>query len=154
MPYIDQVIHEALRMHPPAVFINRICSEEITLEHQGRKATVLKDINILIPIHQIHYDSEYYENPESFIPERFDEENGGLKKFRDKGVYLPFGDGPRICIGMKFALMQSKASIATIVKNFEMSVNEKTADKLILDPKEFLNLKIGGLWLDFKPIEA
>jgi cytochrome P450 len=154
MPYIDQVIHEALRMHPPAVFVNRICTEDIKLEYEGRKATVFKDMNILIPIYQIHYDSEHYEDPESFKPERFDAEVGGLKKYKDKGVYLPFGDGPRICLGMKFALMQSKAAIAAIIKNFVISVNEKTADKMVLEAKEFLNVKVGGLWLDFKPIEA
>ena len=55
---------------------------------------------------------------------------------------------------MKFALMQSKAALAAIVRNFEISVNEKTQDPLVLDPKEFLNLKIGGLWLDFKPLST
>lgn len=86
------------------------------------------------------------------MPERFNSENGGLKAFKDKGVYLAFGDGPRICIGMRFALMQSKAAIAHLVKNFEITVNEKTKQPLTIDPKEFLNIKIGGIWLDFKPI--
>lgn len=86
------------------------------------------------------------------MPERFNPENGGIKAFRDKGVLLPFGDGPRICLGMRFALMQSKAAIAHIVRNFEISVNEKTMRPLVIDPKEFLNVKAGGIWLDFKPI--
>lgn len=56
---------------------------------------------------------------------------------------------------MKFALMQSKAAVAAILHNFEMSVNEKTQDNpLVLDPKEFLNLKVGGLWLNIKPLSA
>jgi hypothetical protein len=56
---------------------------------------------------------------------------------------------------MKFALMQSKAAIAALVRNFEMSVNEKTQDNpLVLDPNEFLNVKIGGLWLNFAPLSA
>ena len=54
---------------------------------------------------------------------------------------------------MKFALLQSKAAIAEIVKNFEISVNKKTPEKLIIDPKEFMNITIGGLWLDFKPLK-
>lgn len=86
------------------------------------------------------------------MPERFNPEHGGVKAFRDKGILLPFGDGPRICLGMKFALMQSKAAIAEIVRNFEITVNDKTQQPLIIDPKEFLNIKTGGLWLDFKPI--
>lgn len=75
-----------------------------------------------------------------------------MKAFRDKGVFLTFGDGPRICLGMRFALMQSKAAIADLVRNFEITVNEKTKRPLILDPKEFINIKVGGIWLDFKPI--
>ena len=87
-----------------------------------------------------------------FIPERFNPEHGGLKAYKDKGVYLSFGDGPRICLGMRFALMQSKAAIAHLVKNFEITVNEKTQLPLMIDPKEFFNVKLGGVWLDFKRI--
>ena len=54
---------------------------------------------------------------------------------------------------MRFALTQSKAAIVEILRNFEISVNKKTQDPLIIDPQEFLNVKVGGLWLDFKPIE-
>lgn len=54
---------------------------------------------------------------------------------------------------MRFAQLQSKVALATIVHNFEITVNEKTQDNpLIIDPKEFLNVKKGGLWLDFKPL--
>lgn len=98
-------------------------------------------------------DAEYYPNPLEFIPERFDEEHGGVKAYRDKGVFLTFGDGPRFCLGMKFALMQSKAAIVEVVKNFKLSVNEKTEKTLVNDPNEFMNFKIGGLWLDFKPVK-
>jgi len=62
--------------------------------------------------------------------------------------------GPRICLGMRFALLQSKAAIAAIVRDYEITVNGKTSEKLIIDPKEFLNVKQGGLWLDFKHINA
>jgi cytochrome P450 family 28 len=101
MPYLDQVFNEALRMHSPAVFTSRLCTEPIELNFEGQKAPIEKDINVYIPIHQIHYDPEYYPNPEEFKPERFDPENGGLKAFKDKGVFLTFGDGPRMCLGMK-----------------------------------------------------
>lgn len=153
IPYLDQVWNETLRMHSPAVFNTRKCTESIVLESGGYKAPIDLGINIYIPIHQIHYDPEYYDEPETFKPERFDPENGGVKAFKDKGVFFPFGDGPRMCIGMRFAQLQSKAGIASIIRNFELSVNRKTAKKFIIDPVEFLNVKVGGLWLDFKPIK-
>lgn len=56
---------------------------------------------------------------------------------------------------MRFAFMQSKLALAGLVHNFEMTVNEKTQDNpLIIDPSEFLNIKKGGLWIDFKPISS
>lgn len=152
MPYLDQVWHEALRMHPPATFFSRKCTEPIVLDFEGQKAPIDLDMTVYIPMHQIHYDPDHYAEPEKFNPERFDPENGGLKAFKDKGVYLSFGDGPRICLGMRFAHMQSKSAVAAILQNFEISVNGKTAKKLVIEPKEFMNIKVGGLWLDFKPI--
>ena len=145
---------ESLRMHSPLLFNSRECTEEFLLEaDDGQKVLIEKGINVYVPINLFHYDPEYYTDPHTFYPERFDAENGGLKSFKDKGVYLPFGDGPRICLGMKFALLQSKAAIAEIVNNFEISVNAKTPEKLVIDPNEFMNINIGGLWLDFTPIE-
>lgn len=145
---------ESLRMHSPALMTGRECTEEILLEaDDGQKVLIEKGINVYIPINQYHYDPEYYTDPDKFYPERFDPENGGVKAFKDRGVYLAFGDGPRICLGMRFALLQSKAAIAEIVKCFEISVNDKTPKVLKIDPKEFLNITVGGLWLDFKPIQ-
>jgi cytochrome P450 len=58
-----------------------------------------------------------------------------------------------MCLGRRFAMMQSKAAIIEIVRNFEMSVNNKTQRPLVIDPKSVVNAKAGGLWLDFKPIK-
>lgn len=101
MPYLDQVFNETLRMHSPAMFTSRVCNETIELNFEGQKAPIEKGVVVYIPIHQLHYDPEFYPNPEEFKPERFDPENGGLKVFKDKGVFLPFGDGPRMCLGIR-----------------------------------------------------
>jgi cytochrome P450 family 28 len=66
---------------------------------------------------------------------------------------MPFGDGSRICLGMRFAVMQSKAAVIEIIKNFELSVNIKTQRPLVIGPQELFNVKVGGLWLDFVAIE-
>jgi cytochrome P450 family 6/cytochrome P450 family 28 len=133
--------------------MQRECTEAIELEGvKGKKYQMKVGDSVMIPIYSIQRDPEFYPEPEKFIPERFNAEHGGVKAFKDKGVLLPFGDGPRICLGQRFALMQSKAAIAEIVRKFEISVNEKTPNPLVLDPKEFINVKIGKIWLDFKSL--
>lgn len=152
MSYLDQVWNETMRMHPPATFLTRICTEEVELAFEGKKVLIEEGMNVYIPLHQVQNDSRNYVEPEKFMPERFDPETGGVKTFRDKGAFLPFGDGPRMCLGMRFAQTQSKAAIAALVRNYEISVNGKTAEKLIIDANEFINVKKGGLWLDFTPV--
>lgn len=170
MPYLEQVFYEALRLHPALVASSRQCSEDVDLEFEGKRVSVEKNLNIYIPILQVHYDPEYYVEPTKFHPERFDD--GAVKEYFDRCVFMPFGGGPRqgaclsfelhmipnlcpfrICLGMRFALMQSKACIAEIIRDFEVTVNRKTPDPLVLNPQEFLNIKTGKLWLDFKPIQ-
>ncbi|CRK97114.1 CLUMA_CG010454, isoform A [Clunio marinus] len=152
MPYLDQVLNESLRLHPPFTAISKECTEATELEYmKGINVNIEKGVNVYLPLYQIQRDAEYYPKPEEFIPERFDPEIGGVKKFKEQGIFLTFGDGPRICLGMKFAVMQTKAAIVEIIKNFKITVNEKTPKKLKIDPEESLNIKKGGLWLNFKP---
>lgn len=58
-----------------------------------------KPLIVIVPVYSIHHDPEHYPNPNVFNPERFSEENGGLKQYKEKGVFLGWGDGPRICLG-------------------------------------------------------
>ena len=85
-------------MNPPIAFTMRVCNEPIEVEGmKGKKLLIEKDIPIYIPLLQVHLDPENYEDPEKFHPERFD--NGSIKDYKDKTLFLPFGDGPRICLG-------------------------------------------------------
>lgn len=113
--YLNQVFYESLRLHPPAVMTIRECNEEIFLEDsKANKFKVEKGLGICIPIYSIQRDSgklfydvtfsrkyqhyfhlEFYFNADEFIPERFNPENGGVKSFFDRGLLIPFGDGPR-----------------------------------------------------------
>lgn len=120
---------------------------------KGKVVKIEKGTNVYLPLYQFQRDSEYFPDPDSFIPERFDDEHGGVKAYREKGVFLTFGDGPRICLGLKFATVQSKAAIVEIVKNFKIMVNEKTEKETVIDPNEFMNVKRGGIWLDFVPLK-
>lgn len=98
---------------------------------------------------------EYFHDPEDFIPERFNAEHGGTKVFKEKGVFIPFGDGPRICLGMRFAQIQLKTAVLEIVRNFKITVDPtmKANNELEIDPDELLmNMKTGGLWLNFEAL--
>lgn len=93
MPYLDQVFHEALRMHPALVTSSRLCSEDVDLEYDGKKVRVEKGMNVFIPYLSVHYDPENFLEPNKFHPERFDD--GAMKDYLDRCVLMPFGGGPR-----------------------------------------------------------
>lgn len=142
-------------MHPPAAFLAKQCTEEIELVYNkttNKTVTVEKGMSVVIPLLALHRDSQHYSCPDTFNPDRFSAENGGAKFYRDKGVFLPFGDGPRICLGMRFALAQSKAAIVEVVEKFEIQKSPKVQLPLTISPIEFLNVPVGGLWAKFKPI--
>lgn len=85
---------ETLRKYPPIPGAPRVCTKDYTIP--GTNITVEAGTHFSIPIMGIHHDPEYYPNPEVFDPERFSEEN---KAKRPPYTHVPFGDGPRICIG-------------------------------------------------------
>ncbi|KAJ6644129.1 putative cytochrome P450 28a5 [Pseudolycoriella hygida] len=154
MSYLEQVLNEGLRIVPPLGFTTRICKNTIQLtDYKDKKITVEKDTVLLIPYYSIHHDPDIYVNPEKFLPERFDESAGGIKKYRENCTFLSFGDGPRICLGMRFAHLQLKAALAEIVRNFEITLNSKTKEPLVFDPTNILLVNTGGVWLDFKPLK-
>jgi cytochrome P450 family 6 len=81
-------------MHPPATQTNRKCLEDYKIP--GQDVIIEKGTTVIIPIMGIHYDKEYYPEPEKFDPERFTDEN---KRLRHNFAHIPFGEGPRNCIG-------------------------------------------------------
>ncbi|XP_011866847.1 PREDICTED: cytochrome P450 9e2-like isoform X3 [Vollenhovia emeryi] len=99
MSYMDMVISEALRKYPPVVFIDRLCTKKYELppSQPGGKSVIIEPDNALIfPVYALHHDPAYFPNPDKFDPERFSEEN---KDNILPYTYLPFGHGPRKCIG-------------------------------------------------------
>ncbi|XP_033751855.1 cytochrome P450 3A8-like [Pecten maximus] len=126
--YLEMIINETLRINPPAPQTDRMCIKD----------TVIKDIKIpagmtiSIPIYCIHYDPDNWEDPEKFLPERFaDKEN------LDPLNFLPFGYGPRNCVGMRLAMLEMKMSLAKVVRNFQISVCSET-----VVPPEFLKFAL------------
>lgn len=151
LPYLNQIYYEVLRLHPPIPFTTRVCSENVEVKAYGGQIFVIKkDQPIWIPIHSIQRDPEFFPDALSFNPERFNAEFGGVKSFTDRSVLIPFGDGPRICSGIRFAYIQVKAAIVEIIKNFEVSVDESVPDDLKISAFEFWNVTDSKLMLKFK----
>ncbi|XP_060525154.1 probable cytochrome P450 6a13 [Cylas formicarius] len=147
MSYLDKVILETLRKYPALPVIIRACNK--TYKIPGTDFEIEKGTLVNIPIVGVHMDEEYYPEPEKFDPERFSEEN---KSKRPNFTYLPFGEGPRMCIGMRFGLLQSKVGLATIIRRFKIALNDKTITPIQMDPSVFFLSAKGKLWFDVKSV--
>lgn len=94
MILLDMAFKEGMRMFPSLATLHRICMRKYTLP--GTDITIDPGVNIIVPVQGIHMDEKYYDNPQEFRPERFTPEE--VQK-RHHYAYLPFGEGPRMCIG-------------------------------------------------------
>ncbi|XP_063696425.1 probable cytochrome P450 28a5 [Culicoides brevitarsis] len=153
--FLDQVVMETMRVHPVVPQLTRECTETFEMElPEGKKVTIDKGMNIGWPLANIFTDPEYYgPTADQFDPERFNEENGGMKQYKDKGVLCPFGDGPRICLGQRFAQTQIKCCIAHIVTSFDISLSPNMPEKPEYNPMHILLSYKGGIFLKFKAIK-
>jgi len=143
MKYMDNVLYETMRKYPPVPALNRKCTEEYNLPEMDLH--VPKGTKIFIPIQGIQNDPKHYPNPEKFDPDRFTEEG---KKTRHPYTWLPFGEGPRICIGLRFGMMQAKVALTVLIKHFKFTINEKTQLPFKMDPKSIVSSVKGGVWLN------
>ncbi|KAI1704051.1 cytochrome p450 domain-containing protein [Ditylenchus destructor] len=137
LKYLEQVIQETLRMYPVAPRVNRECVKEITID--GIEFQPGDIVNI--PIYAIHHNPDYFPEPEKFDPDRFSPDE---MMRRDPLAYIPFGFGPRSCIGMRFAQFQIRVIIVRLIKKF---VFERAEGSPVLP----LKLECGEL---VKPIET
>lgn len=113
--YTQQVIKESMRLYPPVALLGR----EAAVNTQIGDYEIPQGTSIMMSQWVMHRHPKYFENPEAFQPERWTEE---LEKQLPKGVYIPFGDGPRICIGKGFAQMEAALLLATIAQKFQIDL--------------------------------
>lgn len=111
MPLIGQILEEAMRLYPPVGLLARNVLQEDEL--CGRRIRP-NDI-LFLPIWALHRHELLWQRPAEFDPDRFDPVVGAK---RDKFQYLPFGAGPRACVGANFAMMQAQIILATLIQNF------------------------------------
>jgi cytochrome P450 len=109
MPYTVQVLHEALRVCPPAPAIGRLAMRDVAVDGHRIPAGT----NVVVGIYALHHDPRLWDSPSTFDPDRFSSERS---VGRDRWQYLPFGAGPRSCIGDHFAMLEATLGLATVVR--------------------------------------
>lgn len=140
LPFIRQIIDEALRLYPPAGIISRTAMKKDTLCDRE----ILPGDTVMVPIYALHRNELLWDEPNSFKPERFAD-----RKSVARYAYLPFGDGPRICIGASFALQEAVIILATLLSKFKFAPIEGR------DPEPVMILTVrpeGGVWLTAEPV--
>ncbi|CAH4008077.1 unnamed protein product [Pieris brassicae] len=125
--HLDMAFKEAMRLFPSLGFLHRKCARRYTIPQLG--ITIDPGVNIIIPIQAIQTDEKYFNNAKEFRPERFAD-----GKNINKYSYLPFGEGPRACIGARLGQMQSLAGLAAILQKFTVELSDKTPIELPLNP--------------------
>lgn len=142
LPLTRRIVDEALRLYPPAAFLSRTARAADTLLGRDVRA----GDTVVLPIYALHRHHALWRDPDAFDPTRFAD-----PKAIDRFAYLPFGDGPRICIGASFALQEAVIILATLLARFRFS---RIPGK---DPKPVMILTLrpeGGVWLRVDPANS
>ncbi|KAF6198273.1 hypothetical protein GE061_008020, partial [Apolygus lucorum] len=145
LTYLQNVIYESTRLHPVLPFLFRDVTKDYTLDD----GLVLKrGDKIVIPSIALQMDPNYYPEPDKFKPERWED----IKEARNNFTWLPFGDGPRQCLGMRFAFMEMKLAFAKILLDYDLSLCKTQEDPPKLHPRTFLTQIDGPLLINYTKI--
>lgn len=138
MPYLHQVVHETLRLYPVLPVLDRECinPKGYSLEPFGH-FIIPHGMPIYIPTYAIQRDERFFPDPLKFDPERFSKQN--IEKILPF-TNLPFGNGPRNCVGERFGLMQVKTGLVKVLKDFRVEPKEAGNTVLISQADQWLKL--------------
>ncbi|XP_047370378.1 cytochrome P450 6a2-like [Vespa velutina] len=145
MTYLDQVINESQRLNTLLDTMGKICTDGIQLKGaDGLTCTVEPGTKMIIPTRALQRDPKYWNNPEAFDPDRWNKQR---KSEINKYCFLPFGEGPRICVGIRMALLQMKAAIVTLLLKYRIERNSRTCYPVKIHKFGVLSTPIDGLWI-------
>lgn len=118
LEYALQVIQETMRLYPAVWFIDREPMENDLINN----IFIKKEEDIAVSVHSLHRNAKYWDHPNNFNPDRFAREN---KKNRVPYSYLPFGGGPRLCIGQNFAQMEMQLILVMLLRRYKFDLVSK-----------------------------
>ncbi|XP_068623996.1 cytochrome P450 6B7-like [Battus philenor] len=146
MSYVLSILKEGLRMFPPIGFISRKCTRPYTFEDLN--LTIDKDVTVIIPVKALHNDPLYFDDPDEFRPDRFYLKN---MKPNKKRIFIPFGDGPRSCVGNRMAMLQNVSGLAAVLSHFNVEPAPNTERYPELVPStNLIQICKNGLPLQFR----
>ncbi|XP_025016236.1 cytochrome P450 4c21-like [Tetranychus urticae] len=116
--YLDQCIKESLRLNPPIHVFARYLEEDVVVKDKR----LLKDTGVLVSCPIIHHNPNVYPDPEKYDPDRWTPENASKIP---KAAYIPFGYGPRSCIGYRYAILELKIYTIQIIRKFSLRSTRK-----------------------------
>ncbi|XP_066251814.1 cytochrome P450 6k1-like [Euwallacea similis] len=147
MKYMDMCVCETMRKYPTLPFLDRRCSANYKLPDSD--LVIEKGTVVYISLFGLHYNPEYYPEPEKYIPERFENKS---KINSDGLVYIPFGEGPRICIGNRFGLLAVKTGLSSILSKYRVVPTDKTPIPIKFEVKSLILQSKVGIPLQFEPL--
>ena len=144
MPQVRAAFEEAMRLYPPAPSINRAAIEDDRwTSKSGETVEIPKGISVLVMPWTLHRHVLYWDRPRAFMPERF---LPGNREKLHRFQYLPFGAGPRTCIGATFALQEAVIALAVLMKRYRFDMTEDTnpwpIQRLTTQPRGGLPLRV------------
>ncbi|XP_054091078.1 uncharacterized protein LOC105219723 [Zeugodacus cucurbitae] len=142
MQYLDMVIAETLRKYPINPYIERVSNEDYETAVAG--SVIYAGTKVLIPIEAIQHDPEIFPEPEKFKPERFETEKIAR---RHSMAWLPFGEGPRNCIGMRFGQVLIRIGLISLLSKYKFSACSRTPTPMVYDEASLLLKPQSGLYL-------
>ncbi|KAF7381930.1 hypothetical protein HZH68_015803 [Vespula germanica] len=145
LPYLDMVVSETLRKYPPLGFLDRVAIQDYKVPNSD--LIIEKGTPVMISMTGMHYDPQYFPDPDKFDPERFNEAN---KRNIPSYVYFPFGEGPHVCIGTRIGLLQAKLGLIHLLKGYEYTPSESTTIPMRFDPKGLTTTSLDGIRLNVR----
>ncbi|XP_011702923.1 PREDICTED: probable cytochrome P450 6a14 [Wasmannia auropunctata] len=130
MAYLHKVVNETMRKYPPLPMLNRICTKELILPTTN--ICVPEGTLVTIPVLGLHRDPSIYPDPDKFDPERF---NADKIEKRHPYTYLPFGEGPRNCIGSRFGYVLTKVGLVSLLSKYKFKLDPRTPVPLVFHEK-------------------
>ncbi|XP_012302932.2 thromboxane-A synthase isoform X2 [Aotus nancymaae] len=143
LPYLDMVIAETLRMYPPAFRFTREAAQDCEVLGQHIPAGAVLEM----AVGALHHDPEHWPSPETFDPERFTAE---AQQQHRPFTYLPFGAGPRSCLGVRLGLLEVKLTLLHVLHKFRFQACPETQVPLQLESKSALGPK-NGVYIKIVP---